>query len=614
MADDFPRTTLPAYGFPQTNFTPHLNRLADASRVLTHAYTTSSICSPSRISFMTGRYASLASDWPNVVEFAFGERARMEHMETLHRMLKRSGYRTAFLGKLHLGGVTWREARLPGVSSEYEARHQRALGRAVKRQIGTDDVRELYTSNGAISRIGHHPESMTRAAVDFVRTHHTRHAHQPFFVHLNPTISHDPESFYGGLKAGEASPMFGGARGDDELRRSARQGLAEAFARFEATKALTGADGSVFCDVHPSPTSPWPSDFFTTPTKCKSDMRGMLAGTAWLDASLGPLLQMLTDDPALLNTLTLFTSDHGNARTGKATPYEGGARVPLIVHWPTQPPARNVRVRHIDWLPTIAALAGAPSYDSGIGGPLSPLLSGVSRAHALWPSLYDDGKLAALTLREAAAAAEHARRYPNATAAWPQPGSAAGSALGAWLSAGEITFQAANPVLLENGFSRAVIAGQWKLIRKLGGCIGYYPLAPPRGPMELRCQPPCDTRACNVRAGRAPSAEQLGNLAYFGAELHPHFGAPEQLYHLQTDPHEQENLVGDPANARVLDYLRRMIDVHVKRTTNTSSYAMLAREVVDPSEAALTPAERWFSDVRARRLEMMHGGGGEDEA
>ena len=77
--------------------------------------------------------------------------------------------------------------------------------------------------------------------------------------------------------------------------------------------------------------------------------------------------------------LTVFTADHGAACSGKGTPYDGGARVPLLLRWPRHAvAAANVWMRHIDWLPTLAELAGVDP--TGLG------TDGVSRAHALWPT------------------------------------------------------------------------------------------------------------------------------------------------------------------------------------------------------------------------------------
>jgi arylsulfatase A-like enzyme len=90
------------------------------------------------------------------------------------------------------------------------------------------------------------------------------------------------------------------------------------------------------------------------------------------------------------NTLVIFTSDNGSRCRGeggsnaplrgtKATTWEGGQRVPCILHWPARIPAGTVckgLSASLDFLPTFAALAGVPMvHDRRIDGhDLSPML------------------------------------------------------------------------------------------------------------------------------------------------------------------------------------------------------------------------------------------------
>ena len=163
MADDLMRTTLSAYGFPSEELTPRLNALGggrNGSVALTNAFTTSSICSPSRVSFMTGRYASLMSNDPTVVDFGFGNRVGMASVPTLHRTLRQVGYRTGFFGKYHID-ETLGKLGTP----------QSRLVEQVINQTGCDEAAEIYRDNPAIGHSGHHPEAMSAAAVAFVERH-----------------------------------------------------------------------------------------------------------------------------------------------------------------------------------------------------------------------------------------------------------------------------------------------------------------------------------------------------------------------------------------------------------------------------------------------------------
>jgi len=80
----------------------------------------------------------------------------------------------------------------------------------------------------------------------------------------------------------------------------------------------------------------------------------------------------------------VITSDHGNYNFGKATLYDSGVRVPLLMHWPGGIKARSIYnelVQNIDFAPTFLDLAGVQIEDSmDIDGvSLSKILNGDTR-------------------------------------------------------------------------------------------------------------------------------------------------------------------------------------------------------------------------------------------
>jgi len=98
-----------------------------------------------------------------------------------------------------------------------------------------------------------------------------------------------------------------------------------------------------------------------------------LAMLEHLDNEVGRLLARLDELKLADNTVVIFASDNGGLsrvadnsplREGKGAPYEGGIRVPLIVRWPghIKPGTTcDVPVHFVDFYPTFAQLAGAPS-------------------------------------------------------------------------------------------------------------------------------------------------------------------------------------------------------------------------------------------------------------
>jgi arylsulfatase len=99
------------------------------------------------------------------------------------------------------------------------------------------------------------------------------------------------------------------------------------------------------------------------------------AGMAQMDTSIGDLMKHLDDIGEADNTIVLFTTDNGAEvftwpdggmtpfKSTKGTVYEGGFRVPAIIRWPGKikpGTVENGLFSGLDWLPTLAAAAGAP--------------------------------------------------------------------------------------------------------------------------------------------------------------------------------------------------------------------------------------------------------------
>jgi arylsulfatase A-like enzyme len=104
LTDDQRFDALGANGNPHIH-TPHLNRLAARSVRFTQAHVVMSLCSPSRAAILTGRYGS--SNGVTRLNAAL-----REGEVTFAQLLKSAGYRTAMVGKWHVGGRTPQAAGL----------------------------------------------------------------------------------------------------------------------------------------------------------------------------------------------------------------------------------------------------------------------------------------------------------------------------------------------------------------------------------------------------------------------------------------------------------------------------------------------------------------------
>ncbi|HKO59519.1 MAG TPA: sulfatase-like hydrolase/transferase, partial [Pyrinomonadaceae bacterium] len=109
LADDLGYGDLSCYGRPDYQ-TPNLDRLATQGVRFVNAYSASTVCTPTRCAFITGRYPArtrVGLEEPLHEKRAMGEKALTiglprEH-PTVASLLKGSGYQTALIGKWHLG-------------------------------------------------------------------------------------------------------------------------------------------------------------------------------------------------------------------------------------------------------------------------------------------------------------------------------------------------------------------------------------------------------------------------------------------------------------------------------------------------------------------------------
>ena len=119
LADDLGWRDLACYG-NENHSTPHIDRFASEGARFTHAYAASPVCSPTRSSILTGRWPvrTGVTDWipgrPSpargpLVTPATARQLPLEEV-TLAEALRQAGYRTASIGKWHLGG----QGFLPG--------------------------------------------------------------------------------------------------------------------------------------------------------------------------------------------------------------------------------------------------------------------------------------------------------------------------------------------------------------------------------------------------------------------------------------------------------------------------------------------------------------------
>ncbi len=330
LADDLGYGDLGCFG-GKVIPTPNIDRLAREGLRFTDAYAGSTVCAPSRCSLMTGLHTGHSQIRTNTSIGREGQQPLIPGTQTLVNLFKGAGYSTGCFGKWGLGG--------PGSSSE-------------PARLGFDEflgyLDQALAHEYYPTMLRRHAEAVPLdgktyshtvifdAALDFVRQ--TRD--QPFFLYLPVTLPHGK---------------------------------------------LDVPDDSAFAD------KPW-----TQPLKNYAAM------VAILDRDIGRLMELIDD-----NTVVLFASDNGPEvfyfrqqiagtdlvpeyirtldsngpfRGFKRDLYEGGIRIPLIVHWPgkVKPGVSGHMCALWDILPTFAEIAGltVPSDIDGIS--FAPTLMGLS--------------------------------------------------------------------------------------------------------------------------------------------------------------------------------------------------------------------------------------------
>ena len=303
--------------------TPNIDRLASNGTQFSQAYVSASVCGPSRAGLLTGIYQQRMGVYGN-----YDQGGVPTNQPMIFEMLKREGYATAAIGKWHVGmardelkpnnrGVDFFYGFLSGshdyCQSTIDPEYKKAALRPIFRN--TEIQPPIQESNGYLT------EMFTKEAVGFIEST----GDKPFFLYLAYNAVHYPWS------------------------------VPDCY--IDRVQKL---------DTH--------------------DERKLFAGMVLaMDDGVGAVMDALKDKGVLQDTLVIFMSDNGSPRgQGIAPPkqktrgqttmsspgpfngfkghtYEGGIRVPLVMHWPGNIPAGftyDAPVINLDLAATIMAING----------------------------------------------------------------------------------------------------------------------------------------------------------------------------------------------------------------------------------------------------------------
>jgi arylsulfatase A-like enzyme len=331
--------------------TPNIDSLADDGVRFDRYYASSPVCSPSRYSALTGRYASRSDRFQE--EFPPGgpvnvgwEPGIRGESSTLPSVISDSGYTTGLVGKFHQG-IDEEEFEPipddadptdPAVEARLEQNYQTVID--IVESHGFDHAASVYEGNVAGMELPdelthQNMDWVTQGAVDFIENNQS----DPFFLFMAPTLMHSP-------------------RGEDQIRSDPR-----ATPRGYLDEAP---------DVQPSRES-------IRRRTDEAEIDGPVDAT-WLDDGVGAVLDTLEECGLAEDTLVIFTSDHGDIE-GKFSTYDRGARQPCLARWPAvldaQDPVTDL-VSNVDLAPTLFDLVGVdPGADYTVDGQsFAPVLTG----------------------------------------------------------------------------------------------------------------------------------------------------------------------------------------------------------------------------------------------
>lgn len=350
LVDDMRFDDLGCNGHPFSK-TPNIDKLAAEGLNFANAFATTPLCSPSRASFLTGLHTRAHGITDNT------DRSPASHkLDTFPKRLHDAGYRTAYIGKWHMGND---DSPRPGFDRWVCMKGQ---GESNDPPLNVDGTRTTET--------GYVTDVLTKYATNFIAE--SRDAEKPLLLYLAHKALH-PQTQQGadGKLSDPAADNFVPATRHESLYANDAIPRSPSYGKPPTDKPalMQKIDGL----------KPLGLETVSTDRSIKGRLR-MLAA---VDESTGEIVAALRNSGRLENTLFIVTADHGyfygehGLSTERRLAYEESIRIPLIMRCPTLiPTPRRVEqtVFSLDLAPTLLELGRAEKPQKLHGMSLVPLL------------------------------------------------------------------------------------------------------------------------------------------------------------------------------------------------------------------------------------------------
>ncbi len=373
MSDDHAYQAVSSYGYNLNN-TPNIDRIAKEGAIFKNSFVTNSICAPSRAVMLTGKHSFLNGKVDNIQDFNWDQ-------NSFAKELKKSGYQTALIGKIHLRGLPQGfdySAVLPGQGHYYNPD---------------------FIIDGVMERIqGYVTTITTNLSLDWLKN--KREKNKPFLLLYHQKAPHrnwqseekyltlfDDKTFdfpsnffddYKGRKAAAAQEMMISASEDQLAKTHGPGGHGRWGHDFKLLTDPYGRDTRFNQELErftPEQKKAW-LDAYTPKNdamrnanlkgkdlalwKFNRYLKDYLRTIQSVDDGVGEVLNYLDEAGLSDNTIVVYTSDQGfylgeHGWFDKRFMYEESLKTPFLIRYPKEIPAGsqvNELIQNLDYAPT----------------------------------------------------------------------------------------------------------------------------------------------------------------------------------------------------------------------------------------------------------------------